>query len=85
MRSGLGSVIQHPDIKSHRPELYTRDGIHLSELGMGLFLEDLQGALRTEIFSLGGGLGAYKSPQAMASSVKKKVALSSWLAWGAKN
>ena len=56
MRAGLGLVISHPEIVSHRPELYRNDGVHLSELGMGLFLKDLQGGLRDEMFSLGGGL-----------------------------
>ena len=60
MRAWLGSVISHPEIVSCWPQLYRSDGIHLSKLDLGLFLKDLEGGLRAEIFSLGGGLGAYK-------------------------
>ena len=45
MRAGLEAVIQHLDIGVHRSGLYREDGVHLSELGMGLFLRDLQGGL----------------------------------------
>ena len=60
MRAGLRSVIRHPDIRVHQPELYRSDRVHLSDVGIGLFLKDLQGGLRAEIFGCHGRLGAYK-------------------------
>ena len=52
-----GSVILYPDIRVSCPELYREDGLHLSDLGLDLFLPDLQGGLRAEIFSLVEALG----------------------------
>ena len=60
MRAKHGSVIRPPDIRGHQQELYRSDGVHLSDMGMGLFLRDLYGGLTAKIFSLVGGLRAYR-------------------------
>lgn len=57
MRSGLGSVIDHPHLRAERVELYRDDGVHLSPCGLDLFLEDIQRGLWAEFFGDGGGQG----------------------------
>ena len=52
----VGSVIPHPETVSHWPELYKTDGVHLSELVMGLSLKNLQGALKLRILAWVAGL-----------------------------
>lgn len=42
MRKGLGTIIEHPQLRMEWPELYRLDGVHLSEVGLNLFLEDIQ-------------------------------------------
>lgn len=37
-----GSVIQHPDIRFNEVALYRNDGIHLSDTGNSIFVNDLQ-------------------------------------------
>uniref|UniRef100_A0ABM5FLU4 1-alkyl-2-acetylglycerophosphocholine esterase n=1 Tax=Pogona vitticeps TaxID=103695 RepID=A0ABM5FLU4_9SAUR len=54
---GLGSVIGHHRIRFDRPELFRRDGIHLSDLGLDVFLEDIKGGLRAELERPIGGHG----------------------------
>ena len=49
------SIILYPDIRVSCPELYREDRVQLSDLGLDLFLHDLQGGLRTEFFGLVGG------------------------------
>ena len=57
---GLRSVVIHPHFKVSHPELYREDGVHLSDQGLDIFLEDLQGGLRAEMFQLVGGMGHTK-------------------------
>ena len=57
VRSGLDAVIQHPDITIHQLKTFRVDGVHMSDLGMDIFLRDLQGGLQAEIFGLGGRRG----------------------------
>ena len=41
-----GCVISHPAILPSRPELYRPDGVHLSDAGNDIFLQDLHEGLR---------------------------------------
>lgn len=41
-----GACIKHPDIKVNQTKFFT-DGVHLSEIGNALFLNNLQGGLYT--------------------------------------
>ncbi|XP_061482204.1 uncharacterized protein LOC133384300 [Rhineura floridana] len=50
-----GAVLSHDRIRFHAPHLFRDDGVHLSEQGCDLFLEDLMGGLRGLLSSLGGG------------------------------
>ena len=43
--------IQHPEIVRSRRALYRQDGVHLSDQGNDLFLEDLQKGLRDAILA----------------------------------
>ena len=52
---GLGSVIYHHRIHVSNPESFRSDGVHLSEAGLELFLEDVKGGLLCELQGLGGG------------------------------
>ncbi|KAJ7326847.1 hypothetical protein JRQ81_016606 [Phrynocephalus forsythii] len=52
--NGLGSVIQHPEITALKPELFWPDGVHLSDMGLEIFLLELQEGLWAELLSLMG-------------------------------
>lgn len=41
MRNGLGAVIEHPQFRMERPDLYRSDGVHLSEVDLNIFLNGL--------------------------------------------
>ena len=43
--NGLGSVIGHQEIRVNRPELSLHNGMHLSDIGLEIFLADLGGLL----------------------------------------
>ncbi|XP_070612721.1 uncharacterized protein [Erythrolamprus reginae] len=51
-----GVVIPHPLISIDKPWLYRNDGVHLSDQGNAIFLQDLQRSLR-ELAQLEGGVG----------------------------
>lgn len=55
LEQGLGVFIPHPEIRVDRPELYRKDGVHLSEAGLKIFLFNLWQGL---IFALAVGVGA---------------------------
>ena len=76
IRTSLGSVVRHLDIRVWQSKLYRDDGGHLSDIGLDLFLQDLQGVLRAEIFG-NDGLGAYKKPHGVVGSVRARVWVSS--------
>lgn len=46
LESGIGVFLPHPSINAGQSELYRHDGVHLSERGMDIFLEDLRHGLR---------------------------------------
>jgi lysophospholipase L1-like esterase len=46
-----GKVLHNPDIDFTTPGLYRTDGVHLSDIGNDIFLNDLQGGLETFIVS----------------------------------
>ncbi|KAJ7319852.1 hypothetical protein JRQ81_019363, partial [Phrynocephalus forsythii] len=47
--SELGSVIWHPEITARRPELFRPDGVHLSDIGLELFLDDFREGLLAKL------------------------------------
>ena len=56
--NGLGSVIGYPEFQVNRPELFQRDGVHLSDMGLEIFLKNLYGGgLLLELEELCGGHG----------------------------
>lgn len=57
MRSGLGAVICHRQLRVDRPEFYRSDGVHLSDAGNAVFLENIQRGLRAEILRPGWRAG----------------------------
>lgn len=42
---GLGQIIEQPELMADKPDLYRRDGVHFSEVGMDIFLRDIQQGL----------------------------------------
>ncbi|XP_054844968.1 uncharacterized protein LOC129336035 [Eublepharis macularius] len=52
--NGLGIYLPHPRIRAAAAHLYRDDGVHLSEAGNELFLEDLRQGLRMAISHLWG-------------------------------
>lgn len=58
MKVGLESVVRYPGIRLEQPMLLRPDDVHLLDMGLGVFLQDLQGGLRAENFSLRGGQDA---------------------------
>ena len=40
-----GLVLRHPDITYRIPALYRNDGVHVSDWGMDIWLQDIRGAL----------------------------------------
>lgn len=44
--AGLGQFLLHSEIGLDKPELYRDDGVHLSEKGLDVFLQDLQQGLQ---------------------------------------
>ncbi|XP_020644458.3 uncharacterized protein LOC110076555 [Pogona vitticeps] len=55
--SGLGSVIGHQRIQMNKSEFFRKDGVHLSDLGLDVFLEDIKGGLLVELKQLGDSHG----------------------------
>ena len=53
MCKGFGFVIGHPDIRLDRPKLFRIHGVHLSDLGLELFLRDLQRGLHVVVDEVG--------------------------------
>lgn len=60
VRNGLGSVVDHPQLRVEGPDLFRVDGVNLYDMELDLFLQNLQGGLHAEVFSCDGGQGAYK-------------------------
>ncbi|XP_078236604.1 uncharacterized protein LOC144584403 [Pogona vitticeps] len=56
-KRGLGSVIGHHRILTSKLEYFREDGVHLSEAGLDIFLDDLRGGLLEEFGFLGGLMG----------------------------
>uniref|UniRef100_A0ABM5GIN4 Uncharacterized protein isoform X2 n=1 Tax=Pogona vitticeps TaxID=103695 RepID=A0ABM5GIN4_9SAUR len=54
---GLGSVIHHHRLQISNSEYFRDDGVHLSEAGLDIFLEDLRGGLLAELGVPGGYMG----------------------------
>ncbi|XP_078241896.1 uncharacterized protein LOC144586845 [Pogona vitticeps] len=54
---GFGSVIGHRRILTSKLEYFRKDGVHLSEAGLDIFLDDLRGGLLEEFGFLGGLMG----------------------------
>lgn len=52
LEQGLGFCV--PDIHVNRTELYQKDGVHLSEEGLDIFLGDLQQGLQKALDLLVG-------------------------------
>ena len=50
---GLGTVIGHLDIHLDQLELFRSNGVHLLDLGMDLFLQDLQRGLCVVLYEVG--------------------------------
>lgn len=57
LREGVDGFIPHPCLKANLPNLYRQDGVHLSELGNDIFLQDLRQGL-LEILDLPWGTSA---------------------------
>lgn len=55
--AGLGQFLLHPEISDDKPELNQADGVHLSEVGLDIFIRDLQQGL-CESLGLSGGQGS---------------------------
>ena len=52
--SSPGSVIGHHRIQVEKPELFRSDGVHLSDAGMDVFLEEIKAGLLVELERLSG-------------------------------
>lgn len=57
LREGMDGFIPHPGLQADLPDLYRQDGVHLSDLGNNIFLQDLQQGL-WEILDLPWGTRA---------------------------
>lgn len=56
---GLGQFLPHPELCIDTPELYLSEGVHLSELGLDIFLRDLQQGLQESLgLMVGASAGA---------------------------
>ena len=68
--SSLESVIGHQRICMDRSELFWNDGVHLSDLGLDVFLEDIGGGCLLSLIGSMVGMGLSRaSPYAVAGSV----------------
>ena len=56
-RGGLRSVINHRRIQLSNREYFCGDGVHLSDAGLDIFLDDIRGGLLVELGRLGGYMG----------------------------
>ena len=54
---GFGSVISHYRRRASDREYFREDGVHLSDSGLDIFLEDLRGGLLVQLGLLGGYMG----------------------------
>uniref|UniRef100_A0ABM5FH18 SGNH hydrolase-type esterase domain-containing protein n=1 Tax=Pogona vitticeps TaxID=103695 RepID=A0ABM5FH18_9SAUR len=55
--NGIGSVIGHHNIQAGGLQMFRSDGVHLSDEGLEVFLEDVRGGLLAELTGLCGGHG----------------------------
>ena len=55
--SSLGLMIGHQQIHLDRPEFFWSNGVHLSNGGLDVFLEDIKEALHAELDRLDGSHG----------------------------
>ena len=56
-KGGLGSVVSHHRIHISNVEYFHEDGVHLSEAGLDIFLDDVRGGLLLELGLSGGHMG----------------------------
>ena len=56
-KCGLGSVIDHHRIQVSSLEHFRKDGVHLSDAGLDIFLEDIRGGLLVELGVPSGYMG----------------------------
>lgn len=56
-KCGLGSVVNHHRIKISNLEYFRVYGVHLSEAGLDVFLDDIRGGLLLELGLSGGYMG----------------------------
>ena len=50
-------MINHHRIISSNTEYFRSDGVHLSDAGLDIFLDDIKGGLLSELGQLGGNMG----------------------------
>lgn len=60
VKAGMGSIVEHHQLRIDRPEFFSLNGVHLSEFWLDIFLQDLKGGLCAKVFGFDGGQGAYK-------------------------
>ncbi|KAJ7329210.1 hypothetical protein JRQ81_015384 [Phrynocephalus forsythii] len=53
VQAEMGSVIWHSNITARDPTLFRLDGVHLSDKGLDIFLQNLKEGLSAELFSCG--------------------------------
>ena len=56
-KGGLGSVINHRRIQISKVDYFREDGVHLSEAGLDIFLDDIRGGLLLELGFSDGYMG----------------------------